>query len=130
MKCKGFLSAKDDQGLFMPERLSNELNEHGYNTTWKLLNASDFGVPQNRQRVFIIGIRKDIDLEFKFPEPLVNKDHLTVGNVINKPFPKMKRKNTGLYHLKPLNYRSLFQRGGSWKNVPYEHLPERLKNQR
>lgn len=124
---KGFLSAKDDQGLFMPERLSNELNEHGYNTTWKLLNASDFGVPQNRQRVFIIGIRKDIDLDFKFPEPLLNKDHLTVGNVINKPFPEDEDEEHWSLSPQAIELQKFIPPGGSWKDVPYELLPERLK---
>jgi len=44
------------------------LNKLGYNNYWKVLNAKDFGVPQNRERVFIISIRKDIDNNnFKFP---------------------------------------------------------------
>ena len=46
-----------------------ELNEYGYNTYWKVLNAKDYGIPQNRERVFIISIRKDIDKGYEFPEP-------------------------------------------------------------
>lgn len=34
----------------------------------KVLNSADFGVPQNRQRVFIVGVRNDIDFEYKFPQ--------------------------------------------------------------
>lgn len=46
------------------------LNEAGYNCYWKVLNAKDYGVPQNRERVFIVSIRKDIDnFEFRFPYP-------------------------------------------------------------
>lgn len=45
----------------------------GYNSYWKVLNAKDYGIPQNRERVFIISIRKDIDDgKFKFPEPFDN----------------------------------------------------------
>lgn len=41
----------------------------GYNNYWKVLNAKDYGIPQNRERVFIVSIRKDIDDgNFKFPE--------------------------------------------------------------
>lgn len=41
----------------------------GYNNYWKVLNAKDYGIPQNRERVFIVSIRKDIDNGcFKFPE--------------------------------------------------------------
>lgn len=49
------------------------LDELGYNTYWKVLNAKDYGVPQNRERVFAISIRKDIDDgKFKFPQPFDN----------------------------------------------------------
>lgn len=44
------------------------LEQAGYNNYWKILNAKDYGIPQNRERVFIISIRKDIDEGFKFPE--------------------------------------------------------------
>ncbi|MGD1805389.1 DNA (cytosine-5-)-methyltransferase [Dapis sp. BLCC M126] len=42
-----------------------------YRVYYKLLNSADFGLPQNRERVFIVGIRKDLDIDnFCFPEPL------------------------------------------------------------
>jgi DNA (cytosine-5)-methyltransferase 1 len=41
-----------------------------YHIYWSVLNAKDFGVPQNRERVFIIGIRDDADNDFTFPMPL------------------------------------------------------------
>ena len=45
------------------------LEQAGYNNYWKVLNAKDFGIPQNRERVFIVSIRKDIDNgTFRFPE--------------------------------------------------------------
>ena len=47
----------------------DSLEEAGYNNYWQVLNAKDFGIPQNRERVFIVSIRKDIDTGlFKFPE--------------------------------------------------------------
>lgn len=49
--------------------LLKELDELGYNNYWQVLNAKNYGIPQNRERVFIISIRKDIDEgRFKFPE--------------------------------------------------------------
>lgn len=45
------------------------LDEVGYNNYYQVLNAKDYGIPQNRERVFIISIRKDIDKGFKFPAP-------------------------------------------------------------
>ena len=47
------------------------LEQAGYNNYWQVLNATDYGVPQNRERVFIISIRKDIDTgAFTFPKPI------------------------------------------------------------
>lgn len=46
------------------------LEQAGYNNYWQVLNAKDYGIPQNRERVFIVSIRKDVDPGvFKFPEP-------------------------------------------------------------
>lgn len=51
----------------------DELHEYGYNTYWKVLNAKNYGIPQNRERVYLIFIRKDLDNgQFKFPEPFDN----------------------------------------------------------
>lgn len=44
------------------------LEEVGYNNYYAVLNAKDYGIPQNRERVFIISIRKDIDRGFTFPQ--------------------------------------------------------------
>ena len=52
------------------ETVLSVLDELGYNTYWKVLNAKDYGIPQNRERVFGISIRKDIDHGFEFPLPV------------------------------------------------------------
>ena len=46
-----------------------DIEDAGYNNYWRILNAKDYGVPQNRERVFVVSIRKDIDkCSFKFPD--------------------------------------------------------------
>jgi len=51
----------------------DELHEYGYNTYWKVLNAKDYGIPQNRDRVYLIFIKKDLDNgKFVFPEGFDN----------------------------------------------------------
>lgn len=50
------------------EIVLSTLDELGYNTYWKVLNAKDYGIPQNRERVFGISIRKDIDKGYEFPQ--------------------------------------------------------------
>ena len=52
------------------EIVLDSLEQAGYNNYWKILNSKDFGIPQNRERVFIVSIRKDCDTGvFEFPEP-------------------------------------------------------------
>lgn len=54
-----------------------DLNDAGYNSYYKVLNAKDYGIPQNRERVFILSIRKDLDNgKFEFPEPFDNGTRL------------------------------------------------------
>lgn len=51
------------------ETVLTSLDKAGYNNYWEVLNAKDYGIPQNRERVFIVSIRKDIDTgAFTFPE--------------------------------------------------------------
>ena len=57
---------------FKPEfdKWLQTLESLGYNTYWQVLNAKDYGVPQNRERVFAVSIRKDVDTHgYTFPEP-------------------------------------------------------------
>jgi len=52
----------------------SSLEDAGYNNYWRVLNAKDYGIPQNRERVFIVSIRRDVDEgDFQFPdkEPLI-----------------------------------------------------------
>ncbi len=66
---------KDKIDDFALNRVIQAFNEAGYNTTYKVLLASDYGVPQMRRRVFIIGIRKDIGTidDIKYPSPTHSK---------------------------------------------------------
>lgn len=56
-------------------------NDFGYKLQYKVLKASDYGVPQNRERVFIVGVRNDIDKDWVYPEPS-NERPLTIKEAI------------------------------------------------
>lgn len=66
---KNLLSKKHKHNF---DEYIEELNNLGYVSYYKVLNAKDFGIPQNRERVFTISIRNDINKKFKFPEPFDN----------------------------------------------------------
>lgn len=52
---------------------TDELDEYGYNVYWKVLNAKNYGIPQNRERVYLIFIKKELDNgKFVFPEEFDN----------------------------------------------------------
>jgi DNA (cytosine-5)-methyltransferase 1 len=79
---KGILSANG--GKTFPLILK-ELESSGYKVTYKLLNSKNFGVPQKRERVFIVGVRSDIKKEFQFPEESqFFKIENTLGMVLEK----------------------------------------------
>ncbi len=77
-----FIAGKDEEDwqshLARLERFhtSGTQGELSYRVVYRLLNASDYGVPQNRHRVFIVGFRSDINKEWSFPEPTHSLDRL------------------------------------------------------
>ena len=62
----------------------NLFDEAGYGTTVTLVNAKDYGVAEERKRVFFIGFRKDLNIDFNFPQGSTknDKDKLTLKDVI------------------------------------------------
>lgn len=63
---KNLLSKKHKHNF---DNYIERLNQLGYNSYYKVLNAKDYGVPQNRERVYTISIRKDVDKSnFEFPK--------------------------------------------------------------
>lgn len=75
---RGFLDAvfEDYRGF-----IRGELKKLGYDAHWRLLNASDFGVPQLRPRVVIVAIRDDLKDNFEWPTPSPH-DSPTVGKTL------------------------------------------------
>lgn len=59
-------------------------DEAGYNVSLTLVNAKDYGVAEERKRVFYIGFRKDLDIDFKFPHGSTEDDSkkLTLRDII------------------------------------------------
>lgn len=55
------------------ERIMDDFRSLNYTVQYKLLNAADYGVPQKRERVIIVGVRKDVDFNFTYPDPTHNQ---------------------------------------------------------
>lgn len=75
-----FFLAENVKGILSLERgavFSNilaDFRQLNYQVQYKLLNAADYGVPQRRERVIIVGVRNDINFQFEYPKPTHSKD--------------------------------------------------------
>lgn len=84
-----FFLAENVSGMLLPVHKEALINikqmfqEIGYELSFQLLNVSDFGIPQDRKRVFFIGYRKDLGKKFVFPKPTTPIDKISLKSVIN-----------------------------------------------
>lgn len=77
---KGLLSANKGKAFPM---IMSEFRSAGYHVTHKLLNAKDYGVPQKRERVIIIGFREEVDYNrYRFPSQIKRSERKVLGDVI------------------------------------------------
>lgn len=110
---KGFLTLRKGE-IF--KKVKKSFEDAGYTIFFKLVNAANYGVPQKRERVILVGIRNDIDIEFKFPREtnLENWIPLSVA-VPELAIPEQKyyfsdRAVQGMKNAKPNMKRGLWQK--------------------
>lgn len=127
---KGLLSTKYIDGRNLAEVIVDDLSNMsgiGYNVEHQLINASDFGVPQNRQRVLFIGVRKDLGIKFQFPDKMLSmKPMLTLEHILDVP-EEVSDNVDWPFSPQALKMVEHIPEGGSWKDVPYEHLAPRFQ---
>lgn len=68
---KGILSLNKGETFKM---ILNDFSSFNYNVQYKVLNSADYGVPQTRERVIIVGVRNDVNFTFHYPSPTNSKD--------------------------------------------------------
>jgi DNA (cytosine-5)-methyltransferase 1 len=79
---RGLLDPRFDQ---YRARLDEQFEKAGYHNSWRLLNASDFGVPQLRPRVVCVALRKSLFKHFEWPVPSTpNGSAMTVGKTLEE----------------------------------------------
>uniref|UniRef100_C5DB32 DNA (cytosine-5-)-methyltransferase n=1 Tax=Geobacillus sp. (strain WCH70) TaxID=471223 RepID=C5DB32_GEOSW len=94
-----------------------------YDVKIKLINAADYGVPQKRERVFIIGVRNDLNIQYEFPEPTHNEDGsdgklpwVTVGEVLENL--QVEEHHFIPYSKERLRFMKLIPKGGgNWRDL-------------
>ncbi len=126
--------ARHDNGKTLNTILKT-LDELGYRVFYKVLNASNFGVPTSRERIYIIGFRKDLGIN-KFEFPITNEkmvklkdfledDALTNQYVINRKDIKISEKDVtpnvfGYYPQKPIRIGTI-NKGGQGERIYHEN---------
>ncbi len=68
---KGILTANKKSAFPL---IIKEFEESGYDVTYAVLNSANYGVPQKRERVIIVGFRKDLGIIFKFPDEVIKNE--------------------------------------------------------
>ena len=93
----GMLSNRHSDAV---QNIIKTFEDCGYDVTINLVNAADYGVPQDRKRVFYIGFRKDLKIEFKFPKPTTpnKEDKITlehaIGDLKDTAIPALEKNKT------------------------------------
>jgi DNA (cytosine-5)-methyltransferase 1 len=120
-------------------KLLEDIKQIGYKPYFKILNAADYGAPQKRERLFIVGIRNDLDVVFKFPSPTHGnpekyKKEIEAG--LLKPWVTLKEaigdlvsENHEFLKYPPSwgKYMKYIPEGGCWIDLPVHMQKEVLK---
>lgn len=131
----GLLSMKTANGELVKDLIVSEYEKAGYNSTYKILNAAEYGVPQSRTRVIFIGIRKDLKFEPEKLHPtgfLFENNQITIDDAI-MDLPQI---NSGegteeqKYNIKPKNDFQKWVRGDNKiikNHIAMRHTPRLIE---
>lgn len=116
---RGLLSHENGKTL---QGMISILDEIGYNVVpVQVLKAINYNVPQKRERLILVGIRKDIDIKYEYPKPYKKiynlKDALKKGNLYNSNVPKSEGAK---YPKSKIDVLNLVPPKGYWRDLPLE----------
>lgn len=100
-----------------------------YNVKYEVLDASKFGVPQKRERVIFVGVRKDLKKEFKFPEYTHGEKNILPYIAVGDVLEEMRNINHTYttYSEERLKYMKMIpQGGGNWRDLPESVVKEAM----
>jgi DNA (cytosine-5)-methyltransferase 1 len=123
---KGLLTANNKKAI---KQIVSDFEKiaPGYNVKVKLYNFADYGVAQLRERILIVGIRSDIDIDFEHPEPThsaKNEDllpHVTAGQALANIPSDAKNMEQQKLSPKTVEKLKLISAGGNFTDIPKDH---------
>lgn len=136
---KGILSIKMPDGSFVVDEIVKQLSEvetaSGDKVRYRiasptLVKANEVGVPQQRQRVFIIGIREDLGVTFDWQSVMKYASQEAIAKTTLKHVLQDVKKcpqGKEVWAFSPQSAKMIPLIKRSWKDIPYDELPERLK---
>jgi DNA (cytosine-5)-methyltransferase 1 len=117
---KGLLTHNEGKTI---EKIINALNKNKlYNISYKCLDASKYDVPQKRERVFIVGVIKNITQSFNFPKESLTK------KVLKDVLYNVPQSNGANYNEHKIKLFKMIPQGGCWVNLPEDLQKEYLGN--
>lgn len=113
---RGILSANGGKAV---EQITKDFAEAGYNVKVHKINFADYGAPQLRKRVLIVGVRKDLGLEFELPKPTHQEGNYVSAKAALKGVEKVQHNNEHQnINQKTREMLKLIPPGGNFTDVP------------
>ena len=123
---KGLMSSKHQSGKNLIDVIKGDLEDLGYSVNYRVVDASDYGVPQKRERMILVAFDKSIGKTFEFPPIIEDKSGLTLSSILNVPATVPNQKHWEFSPQAAAMVQAIPE-GGSWKDIPYGALSPRFK---
>ena len=123
---KGLVSSKHQSGKKLIEVIKEDLENLGYLVNYRVINSSDYGVPQNRERLILVAFLAEYGKTFEFPPIQEDKSKLTLRHILDIP-ENVPNQVHWAYSPQAQSMIEKIPEGGSWKNIDYEDLSPRFK---
>ena len=124
---KGLVSSRHQNGKKLIDVIQGDLEELGYTVNYDVVNASNYGVPQNRERLILVAFRNDLHKKFAFPPVQMDKSSLTLRHIVMNIPESVSGQVYWPYSPQAQSMIEKIPQGGSWKSIPYEDLSPRFQ---
>lgn len=119
---RDLINRQASDGSYIKDHIVTEIEEHGYDCDYRVFKAEEFGVPQERRRIFFVATSADLSPSEVFPQPTTKGNPKTAGEAlkgVDDNLPNMRYTNSKDSTIEKIKH---IPQGGYHK-----HLPDRLK---